>query len=152
MADSYRTFAQSMLASVERIADSFTMPDDDWVPALIIDSRVLGPMPIGFVMTPDKDAVVAALAQLLRETRTERCVLVLSAWQAEVGPGWDGRPAAELSNRREVVAVTVIDAERVESYSAPILRFADAPPRLGEWTMTACTDGRFVTPLQRAMR
>jgi hypothetical protein len=157
MSDAYRSFTEQTMRLVHMIGCSFTEPSDDWMPVIVVDSRELGIVPVGFVMTRNKDAIAMQLARLLRETRAERCAVILSAWTAEVGPEWDRvTPAAKLANRYETVAVTMIDRERVEGYSARIRRSEDAPPTLGEWVATTpenggFTTGRFVTPLQRAM-
>ncbi len=155
MSDRYRKFTQTALDSVRAVGDSFSAPDDDWMPVALIDSRVHGFVPVALQFS-DKDPLVSGLQKLLRQTAAERCALVMSAWSAIVGPEWDGLPAAQIADRFEVVAVTIIDRERVEGYSARIERREDAPPILGSWDSLlpehGTVTGRFVEPLQTAMR
>jgi hypothetical protein len=158
----YKEFTTTVLKAVERVGTMFTDPADDWSPVAFVQVHGSGHLTVidlAPVMIRDKNAASAALAAALREMRAERCALVMSAWRAEVaGSDWDGHtPASQLPDRQEIVAVTVMDGERIDAYDARIMRDEFAPPVLTDWTHTppesgTVMTGRFVEPIQDALR
>lgn len=149
---SYRDFQATAIRCVEMVGSTFTAADDDWQPTMLVESRTKGLMILALVFE-DKVSMAHQIAKLLTELKAERCALVLSAWSAAVGDDWDGSTtASELAGRFETLNVEILDAERHEAWTAPILRSGE-PPTLGPWkVLTNQSTGLLIEPLQAAMR
>ncbi len=148
--DSFETFRDYVLESVEHVGRSFTAADDDWVPMFFMrgsDAKI-GIAPLAqygiFGSDSEKDHLAnVVLPELLRSTQALMYALVFSAWETTVGDG--------PSVRREIVSAAFGGKVRYEEYRAEILRRAPAPPKLGRWERSGPSRGRFFEPLRLAL-
>jgi hypothetical protein len=159
---SFDGFVEWAKSAVVTVGQSFTEPDDDWMPTALVQNAdsivVAGLDPSFFGSTEAKDNLAdEVLPALLRKYEAQRVALVMSSWMVS-GKSEDVdmsvRPS-ENPNRVEVVVVTVIDRDNAGMYVAEILRGKE-PPILGEWDAhlaegDGMIDGRFVEPVRRAL-
>lgn len=163
----FESFRELSLGGPRAVGAKFTKPDDDWEMVLV----TLGPggFRITAIIIPTedcKDGVLPFLEGQFREHVPRLACLVMSAWTTSISkedPGYEA--ALENMNRygvrshpgrREVLFVQIADAGgRYEIYEAPIIRFDDLPPKLGDFARRpemekADTEGRMSRLLLRA--
>lgn len=132
--DANRAFYQTM---VRGVATTFTKPDDDWTPVLFMEAPG-GPLVFGLFI--DKEHWPGLLEQLGREKHPTFVAAVLSAWTAkretreQVEELVNQGGVSTAADRAEIVMLQITDGKRFEVWNAPIIRFEDKPPTLGEWT------------------
>ena len=138
--------------TLRKIGETFTKPDDDWMPTLLLETET-GPKIIGVPFTgpDDKELFALILPELLRYSRATSMAFIVSAWVLA-----KSRPAAEViiareggiskhTERREIVMVNLADDREGETWVAQISREDGGPPTLGEFKlmMTEESSGRF---------
>lgn len=141
----------------------FTEPDDDWVPILFLEDtdgeRMT--MPIEQFMTDDRTKDMLAeyiIPSVIEKFQPKVVVMVLSIWRGSpipIGVDIDDRPRpSEDVNRTEGLMIIEYTAKGITRNTlAPIIRHKDSPPTLGEWEdFPTDGDGRFVTPIVKAMK
>jgi len=123
------------------VADTFTRPDDDWVPVLMFRDGG-GALRTALVQIPEdldeRAATAETITATLREVKATEAVLVTSMWIYTVTPSPILRPEdlvrpSQHPDRREVVALSHVTRDRTRMEMAPILRYPDRPPRLGDF-------------------
>lgn len=155
----YREFTDWAKDAVRKIGESFTEPDDDWEPTALIEG---GEGTIVVALAMEKALWPSAVAIMAQKTKATKVALVTSSWglhfsSSEEYDAYCADPDAlspsKHPNGIEMVAVTIYDAERVEAWSARILRDGEQPPSLSEWEWGGAEpDGRMVGPIREAMR
>ncbi len=155
----YREFVDFAKDSVWNIATTFEKPDDDWEPVALLEDEN-GQTIIAALMM-DKADYPAAVSIMAKQTKATKVALVTSAWglmfdSKEAAEAWNDDPDALMPSQHpdgfEQVVISVYDAERVEAWSAKILRDDEQPPTLAEWEWGSEPDGRMVGPIREAMR
>lgn len=156
----YREFADWAKDSVRKISASFDKPDDDWDPVALVEGGDGQAIIVALVM--DKRDYPAAVSVIVEKTKARKVALVTSAWglefaNREEGEAWNADPEALPPSQHpdgfEQVVVSVFDAERVEAWSAKILRDGEQPPGLAEWDWGGAeVDGPMVGPIREALR
>jgi hypothetical protein len=150
-----------------QVGSRFTEPDDDWQFVAVGARRdgeflAIGVDPAFFVSPDHKDKLVALLAEIAKQNSFVAFGTIVSAWEVrgmnaqEMADYEQGRGPAlsERPDRIEVVQITGIDRFGDESYRAPIMRSATAPPKLEAWERfgAAGMGGRFIDPFREALR
>lgn len=144
--------------------NAFTEPDDDWVPILFLEDAEgqRATVPIEHFMVNDQSKDLLAeyiIPQVIEKFEAKIAVMVLSVWRCSpipkgVDPDDRPRPSEDV-NRTEAVMLIEYTSEGVtRSAMAPIVRHEDAPPTLEDWISDfgQSEDGRFVTPIVKAMK
>lgn len=171
---SLELFGEGVRRGIERIGQSFTAPDDDWVNGLLhIETKrhehevyVLD----GTLLQPGrKDALFQYLAALLQERKAVRYGLLLNAWmlKTERREGESREQASERAmaqsaewsghfdehpERVELLTLELVDSERAEHWHALIERHEEGPPTLAPWEcFPGEVEGR-VTWLRRSLQ
>lgn len=146
---------------VEAVGRSFTKPDDDWsaVCFLFNDKGVN----IAGIDMSEKDAVPAMLTMLARKTKAIAGAMITSIWHTPVDAS---NPLHEIEiglinelgvrnhpDRKEAVQLELFDGKDTEIWFAPINRFPDKPPTLGEWEKQELANGsgRFANLMERCI-
>lgn len=156
---------QQIALRASEIPKTFTDPGDDWAPFAFLqlrDEDAIPTLPLGMFMESagSKDVLAEIiLPEAIKQLKAVRVILLLSVWTskmagASLATGQIVQPS-ECIDREEKVCIMEITADGVQRQAAaPIIRLADAPPKLGEWEdwPTASAEGRFVTPLVGALR
>ncbi len=156
----YREFTEYAKDSVRKIGASFTEPDDDWEPVALVESAE-GNTVVGLMV--DKAYWPEIVSAIVKETKATKVALVASSWGLEFTSSAeydaymadpDAPPPSKHPNGVEQVVVSIFDAERVEVWSAKILRDGEQPPVLDEWDWGGDVEpsGRMVDPIRAAMR
>lgn len=173
-------FAMHMRTIVESIASDFEHPGDadDFHPQVTLlpgdGSGFIATAidPNFFANEKAKDVLAdVVLPQMIEASGAKMLAMVLSVWAIE----FDGmneaearaalaeaqrRPIGDHPNRVERVIVTAYDSHSIAVWTAKILRHRNKPPTLTPWEdwmeksddHELVTDGRFVDPLQAALR
>ncbi len=151
---------------VEAVGARFTRPDDDWMPVLQLFSRkkvhVCGLDSSWFASPEMKDQIPGMIARVARQFKAISGGLVISQWTAEFDTSTMGGKAAvalagelglqHVPGRKEQVMLEICDGEVTEVWEAPISRFPDRPPALGEWRLReGAYTGRLSNVLQKAL-
>jgi hypothetical protein len=139
--------------------EELTGPEDDVMPILLfLGPRGLGVMPLGTVMADEDSKEEGALwmTASLAVARAEQAVMVTTAWMVtreRDDPNLDAEnarmlngPVSEQPDRTEHITLMCSDIERDQMIHAPITRYPDKPPTLGEWVDEDYADrlgGRF---------
>lgn len=158
MSDPLETVIEIATDGVTVIGASFTEPDDDWAPVLILQLKAGKGAVVGidgnFLASQQSKDLLAheVIPQAIREFEAIGAAFVSSSWMVAS----DDRKVApsEHPDREEVVMVTAMTAGEHAFLMARISRHADRPPELGEFErLPASTDfeGRFVGPIRRAL-
>lgn len=158
----YREFVNFVKDTIREYGAGFTSPNDDWPMAICVDhSTDATPHwfepPDEVTARPDGIQILGqALAAGSLITRPTKVAIVTSTWQVIVDrdepvPPDMPRPG-DHPDRFEAVVAIVMDAERVEPWTALIERHPDAPPTLGEWEVGDEAGGALVDPLRAALR
>ena len=169
-------YAAAIKAVAESIASDFTKPDDDFHPQMQLlpgdgSGIHVAPIPGQLLASPELKDLLAqrVMAPAIEAVGAKLMSWLMSAWSLE----FEGIPRAEAMarferaeregiavnpDRVEIVILTAIDAHRVLTSTAKIMRTAIGPPTLGPWEdwsdkyPTGVATGRFVEPLQAALR
>jgi len=157
----YRAFVDHVKACATEVGESFTEPEEDWEPIALLqdaDSHTT----IVLLDLP-KELRPQAIVRMILELKARKVATVYSSWmrvvepeevdtyEAETDPGY----VANHPDRKEILLVTVSDAERTESWMADIERTDDAPPALGVWTCVGINEnitGAQVDSIKKALR
>lgn len=168
-------FTEVCIEGVDQMAAAFEHPDEDFAPIMQLfagDSQDL--FVIGFdgrflASAESKDMLAERImVPMIFGTGAKMLATVLSAWALEIRGlnEQDARMAMEMAQRNglsnhpnkvERVIVTAMNAHKTMIAMADINRDGENPPTLGEWDRMdtlqgGVLDGRFVTPLQNALR
>jgi hypothetical protein len=124
-----------MKDGAEEIGRSFTDPNDDWFPVVMIQTGE-AIIPVILEITDDREATGRGLEVLLRNTGAEQAVLVSSSWFVIRGPGdiGDSYPVRDQPDRKEVLVMTHVTRDSMEMMMADIHRHESKPPTLGPWS------------------
>jgi hypothetical protein len=124
-----------MKDGAEEIGRSFTDPNDDWFPVVMIQTGE-AIIPVILEITDDREATGRGLEALLRNTGAEQAVLVSSSWFVIRGPGdiSDSYPVRDQPDRKEVLVMTHVTRDSMEMIMADIHRHESKPPTLGPWS------------------
>ena len=149
---------------VREIGKSFSQPDDDWIPILILD-RPNGKrevFSVAFGSQADKEKFAFLLPMMFRDIRPTFAAMVISAWSVRIekdNPNAEREARAAMDtgiskhkDRYEVVIVTVATKDGgQEEYHAEIGRRDGRPPTLGAFTKIESDrqEGRFANLLSR---
>jgi hypothetical protein len=141
-------------------------PDADIMPLMLFTGpRGLGVMPLGQVMDDDdtKDEGSLWMTATLAVSLASEVVIVTTAWMVDIpfeeaeARGVDLKtatmqtPVREQPDRTETIVLMCADGERAVMVSAPLARYPDKPPTLGEWTewpQPEAMRGRFGNAIQ----
>lgn len=155
----YREFADWAKKAVRDIGGSFTEPDDDWDAVALIEGGDGQTIVAALMM--DKRDFPAAVSLMAKQAKATKVALVTSAWglllrSREEAEAYyadpEALPPSQHPDGYEQVVISVFDAERVEAWSAKILRDGEQPPSLAEWEWGSEPDGRMIGPIREAMR
>lgn len=95
-----------------------------------------------FTNPEEKERTIETLRRRAKEIKANLFIFIGEAWMADVSDGWDGRPAAEQANRREIVQIYVESMD--DGYwigQAPITR-DKGRPTFGEVIWEPMTEER----------
>lgn len=155
----YREFVEYAKDFVRKIGESFKDPEDDWEPVALIKGDE-GIALVGLVL--DKAHWPEVVSAIVKKTKATKVALITSSWGLEFTSSEeydaymaddDAPSPSKHPNGVKQVVVNVFDAERVEAWSAKILRDGEQPPVLGEWDWGgADPSGRMIDPIRAAMR
>ena len=162
-----QTKTAEILEAVRKVGQGFTKPNDDWMSMLILDpehgQRMLIAVPFG--CPDDKEHFARALPGIFRQSRPTFAAFVVSAWKVEIKPSLMSECTAEMvhtfgaSNHPDRTEAVIIQCATPdgpqEEWHAPINRFTDRPPTLGEFKQFGglpgeSSEGRFAGMLSRA--
>jgi|ERR1700729_795951 len=156
----YREFVEYAKDSVRKIGESFKDPEDDWEPVALIENS--DGKAIIVALSAPKEIWPMAVGAIVQQERATKVALITSSWGLEFTSSEeydaymaddDAPSPSKHPNGVEQVVVSVFDAERVEAWSAKILRDGEQPPVLGEWGWGgADPSGRMIDPIRAAMR
>lgn len=141
--ESFTTTVQDM---VRKVGETFTRPDENHTPVVIMQGRD-GVITVGAIVITckeDKIALPGFLQRLVKESRPNRMALMLPCWELEIRAD---NPLAEttleMSNRFGVrdhpdryESLHLECGDRDGNYShwrVRITRHPDKPPTLGDW-------------------
>lgn len=152
----FEAFRDTVKMGVKVIGESFTNPDDDWTPVLMIWGRkgmdVVGIDGRWFNTTQGKDELAKrVLPREIAKRGATMFAFVQSVWMVQIRVP-DDDPEAQVqfeqaladaqaqrihqrADRVEMVHLFAADRFRVEMWHAPIARSPFAPPTLGEWVL-----------------
>lgn len=129
-------------------------PDDDIMPIMLfLGPYGIGFMPLGDIMQGDdaKDEGALRMTASLTVSRAVEAVMVTTAYMANLAKD-DERvhietdtvdvPIREMPERTEAVVLMCSNGERDSMIYAPITRYPDKPPTMGEWIDEAGDAGR----------
>ena len=124
-----------MKDGAEEIRKSFTNPNDDWVPVVMIQTGK-AIIPVILEISDDKEATGRGLETLLRNTGADQAVLVSSSWFVvrDSSGVADCLPVRDQPDRREVLVLTHVTRDSMEMMMAEIERHESSPPTLGSWS------------------
>jgi hypothetical protein len=168
----FEELTRTFLEMVREVGKTFTQPDDDWVPTLILHGpggvSIIGTQ---FSGTEDKEAFPLVLRGLFHEYRPRFAGFVVSCWIRTVeygeGQGMDSPAVQEAirqasregvrnhPDRKEVLIAYCADREgNSVEYTAHITRNSDTGPTLEEWKELDADQkmGRFSYLLSDAFR
>jgi hypothetical protein len=130
--------------AVGEIQKSFTQPDDDWIPVVMIQSGD-AILPVVMQISDDKESTGKSLENLLRNTGAEQAVLISSSWVVSFTGSNEVPefiPVRDQPDRKEVLVLTHATRDSIEMVMADIERHKSSAPTLGSWS--APMDGLFV--------
>lgn len=163
MPDPHEKLEQVIEASKEAIrgiGESFDSPDDDWLPSMLMltgeDTMGLVGIDTEFLASPLTKQMLTeqVIPELLREHNAVAAVFTSSAWLGTYSPEDmpPSLPPAMQPDRRECVMITGATAFEAKSLTAPITRYEDKPPTLGEWTeFSGDPEGMFPEALRHGL-
>lgn len=139
---SLEVFGQHMRNQIERVGQSFTQPDDDWISILHIETGDRDHMIVGidgeaFANDFTKDQLAYFLQETITETQAIHYGLLINTWTVvtdDLESGLAYRPS-EHPERFETLVVMLADRHHDEMWTAKIIRHENAPPTLTEWEM-----------------
>lgn len=149
--------------AVERIAENFDEPDDDFVPvmSLVPESGENVMLALDYKWMQDdktKDSLVkTVMIPAITGVGAKTVGTVFSVWTArpEKGQSYEDMPRpSEHPDREEAVIITVMDSFNVRTWMIPLNRHEGAVPTIGEWSELPANgfSGRFVEDVQSALR
>jgi hypothetical protein len=152
------------LRLVEAVGQSFTRPEEDWLPALLLLTPE-GMTVVGITLEESqKGSLKGVVGSIVRTYKPTFAALVLSCWIRDVP---QDNPLAGLDvelmgaygvsthpQRREMLMVEMCDGTHTEYWEAPIIRYNDRPPTLGAWGKARwqAMGGRMANVLRDAFR
>lgn len=133
---------------------------DDWPPIMVTvgfegedPHRFIPPGPFpGMSDETIKDAIAWAIRKANRLMLPKHLGLTCSTWMVEHEGDPGGIVPSRHPDRVESVALYVVDAERAETHTAPIIRRPGRPPTLGGWQSGMAYGGRFHDALFDSLR
>jgi len=163
---------QSLKDGAARIQQSFTQPDDDWQGVFVFtgEDEINYYLPATFGDDNEKTLFAHVLIPtIIRKQKPSIVCSVLSAWTIKISApeGFDPdhppetyadlhepRPS-EHPDRMELLILTAITAERVQMWTAKIVRNTKQPPTLDPWKLwpdDSGSSGQFIEPIQQTLR
>jgi hypothetical protein len=161
---SFRAFQEEVCRQAESVGKGFTDRDDDWEPFAILDCR--DGRRLIMALRGDKELYGVQVAKVAKRRKALKVARVHSSWEVAIDPATltpaerarldrneypRGRPS-EHHERREILVVLVMDAERCEGWVAEIRRDGVSPPTLGPWESSSELGGKQVEPIAEALR
>jgi hypothetical protein len=142
--NAHEDWVQFALAGVERVGQSFTKPDDDWSPVLLVEDltgrQTTLDLREAFADEEAKERFATTLPLLIVAARLHRVAMASSSWIVKLAPGEQEQARQHAwvqpsqHPRRQEVVVVYACSDGMESLSiAAIIRNHKQPPRLGMW-------------------
>jgi hypothetical protein len=159
--------------SIEAIGENL-LPDDDWMPALILEGKGAASL-FGFVgnsMGNDlmKDIVADQITKCIAEFKPDCACLITTAWSIDFGDEPASEAMTELLRRGEIRPsqhpdrIEIVNAycygEKGESEGETLMigyiqRFKDKSPRIKKWKIIeddASAEGRFPDAIKEGFK
>ena len=171
--EEFEDFRHWTLSSVEEVSRSFTRPDEDWLPVLLLltpRGGIIAGIDLEFYQNDGrKEKLVKRLCAVITRTHATAFALVQMMWRSWALSPEVSKPGAREralhsgrlrpSNdpqREETLLIHITDDFHDELWAAVIQRRPHRPPCLGRWEKTDLkTDhmtGRFIEPLRAALQ